>query len=226
MANEEIMGGLISALSRGESLENAMMTFYNAGYKKEEIEDSAKEVYNQLGPQLMGIKSSLQQTLDEIASKAGVSTNKDKSDEKQGEQSKNMQDKLVLQTSGQKKPGEAIDQTKEEDKSKQNVSGYVSTAEKIYQNPNDISSKIEEAIKGLRPVNIPSRIEIVHKNVDGNPPTVVQNVSDYSKAGPKPVSKALTSVLIGILILLLLALGAVFLFKDELIDLFNKLGIA
>ncbi|MCX6751009.1 MAG: hypothetical protein NTZ83_06110, partial [Candidatus Pacearchaeota archaeon] len=72
MMNEEIIGGLISALSRGETLENAMMTFYNAGYKKEEIEESAKEVYNQLGSQLMGIKSSLQQTLDEIASKAGV----------------------------------------------------------------------------------------------------------------------------------------------------------
>ena len=49
--NDEIIGGLISALSRGESLEKAMMTFYNAGYEKEEIEDSAKDVYNKLGSQ-------------------------------------------------------------------------------------------------------------------------------------------------------------------------------
>jgi hypothetical protein len=42
MVNEEIMGGLKSALERGESLKKAMMTFFNAGYKKEEIEEAAK----------------------------------------------------------------------------------------------------------------------------------------------------------------------------------------
>ncbi|MCX6750932.1 MAG: hypothetical protein NTZ83_05720, partial [Candidatus Pacearchaeota archaeon] len=134
-------------------------------------------------------------------------------------------DKLALQTSGEKKPGDSTNLNKEEDKSKQPVSGYGTPAERIYQNPSGITNEIEKAIKGLTPVNIPSRIEIVHKNVDGNPPTVVQNVSNYSNA-QKPVSKAVTYVLIGILILLLLALGAVFLFKDDLIELFNKLGIA
>ena len=42
MANEEILGGLKSAIDRGESLQKAMMTFYNAGYKKEEIEEAAR----------------------------------------------------------------------------------------------------------------------------------------------------------------------------------------
>ena len=40
--NEEILGGLKSATNRGETLQQAMMTFYNAGYKREEIEESAK----------------------------------------------------------------------------------------------------------------------------------------------------------------------------------------
>lgn len=42
MVNEEIFGGLKSALERGESLKRAMMTLYNSGYKKEEIEECAK----------------------------------------------------------------------------------------------------------------------------------------------------------------------------------------
>lgn len=40
--NEEILGGLKSAIERNESLKKAMMTFYNAGYKKEEIEEAAR----------------------------------------------------------------------------------------------------------------------------------------------------------------------------------------
>ena len=41
MVNEEILGALKSALTRGESLKKAMMTLYNAGYKKEEISKAA-----------------------------------------------------------------------------------------------------------------------------------------------------------------------------------------
>ena len=41
MVNEGILRGLKLALSKGESLKQAMMTFYNAGYKKEEIEEAA-----------------------------------------------------------------------------------------------------------------------------------------------------------------------------------------
>lgn len=44
MVNEEILGGLKSALSRGETLKQAMMSFYNSGYKKEEIEEAARIV--------------------------------------------------------------------------------------------------------------------------------------------------------------------------------------
>jgi len=46
MVNEDILGGLISALSRGESLKRAMISLYNAGYKKEEIEEAARKLQN------------------------------------------------------------------------------------------------------------------------------------------------------------------------------------
>jgi len=51
MVNEEILEGLKSAMLRGETLKQAMISFYNAGYKKQEIEISAK-VLLQSQPQI------------------------------------------------------------------------------------------------------------------------------------------------------------------------------
>jgi len=42
MVNEQIVEGLRLALSRGYTLEQAMMSFFNAGYKKEDIEEAAR----------------------------------------------------------------------------------------------------------------------------------------------------------------------------------------
>ena len=47
MPNQEILGGLRHAINKGESLEKAMLSFYNAGYKKEEIEEAAKFIQNE-----------------------------------------------------------------------------------------------------------------------------------------------------------------------------------
>lgn len=41
MVVDEIIGGLKWALQKGEPIKKAMMTFYNAGYDKEEIERAA-----------------------------------------------------------------------------------------------------------------------------------------------------------------------------------------
>ena len=45
MVNEEILGGLRVAISHKSTLKDAMQSFYNAGYKKEEIEEAAKIVF-------------------------------------------------------------------------------------------------------------------------------------------------------------------------------------
>jgi len=41
---EDILGALKSGLIRGETLKKAMMTLYNTGYKKNEIEEAAAEL--------------------------------------------------------------------------------------------------------------------------------------------------------------------------------------
>jgi|SRR3989338_957403 len=45
MVNQDILEGLKHAVARGEPLQKAMMTFFNAGYKKEEIEEAAHIIH-------------------------------------------------------------------------------------------------------------------------------------------------------------------------------------
>lgn len=47
MVNADILGGLRSALAKGKSLKQTMVSFYNAGYKKEEIEEAARALQTQ-----------------------------------------------------------------------------------------------------------------------------------------------------------------------------------
>jgi Fe2+ transport system protein B len=47
MVRQDILGGLKTALEKKQSLHQAMMSFYNAGYKKEEIEEAAKILHEE-----------------------------------------------------------------------------------------------------------------------------------------------------------------------------------
>lgn len=51
MVNEDLLGGIETAIYKGESLESAMLTLYNSGYSKEDIEWAAK-AYKMKNPQL------------------------------------------------------------------------------------------------------------------------------------------------------------------------------
>lgn len=42
MVQEDILGGIRIAVLNGESLKDAMMSFFNSGYKKEDIEEAAR----------------------------------------------------------------------------------------------------------------------------------------------------------------------------------------
>ena len=122
---EDILGGLKSALIRGETLKRAMMTLYNSGYKKNDIEEAA---------------AALQQMISQ---------------------------KVVVQ-----------EQT-----------AVAKPVEKI------VPKKIQQ-------------------------PTTVQQVSNYG--APKKFNKVMVILLIFLLIVLLGILVSIFLFKEELIEFFNK----
>lgn len=244
MVNEEIVGGLMSALSRGESLQAAMMTFFNAGYDKKEIEDAAKIVYTH--SEGIDTSSSLQNPIKAIAAKAGlikkpipakpavklapptppsppmievqeqVSKEKEETPE---EEPSSEEEKFVFEE--EKKIGREDRAIQKGLVKKEKEYGKV-----VYHGANEIASKLERAIRDLKQINIPSKIEIVNKGGNLNQSGVVQRVSGYGEKPLKPVSKAVTYLLILILIALLGILAAVFFFKDDLINIFNNIGLS
>ena len=58
MVKEEILEGLKYAVAKGESLANARMSFYNAGYLKEDIEEATRVLQ---APQPLQTQQPLQQ---------------------------------------------------------------------------------------------------------------------------------------------------------------------
>jgi hypothetical protein len=240
MVNEEIIGGLISALSRGEPLQKAMMTFYNAGYEKQEIEEAAKVVYAQVGAQVAKT-GYIKEAVKTIASKVGlikknILTKTSPQEIKQVQKTIQEPIQKSPQNEVQKRAQEPIQKSFQEkkpekefvDRNKERYVQKVSDYGGDYQNVNQVTSKIERAIKDLSQIKFPSKIEIVNKTVStGGQPVVVQRVSDYSNAlPPKPVSKVITYLLVFILILLLGILAAVFFFKEDLIKMFNSFGLS
>jgi len=74
MVVNEILGGLKLALARGETIKQAMMSFYNAGYKKQDIESAAKLLHNQQNPQQLQATKPTQQIVPRQAKQKPVKT--------------------------------------------------------------------------------------------------------------------------------------------------------
>jgi hypothetical protein len=226
MVHEEIIGGLISALSRGEPLQKAMMTFYNAGYGKQEIEEAARLVYSQVGADVAKT-GYLSEAIKAIASKVGLVK-------------KNTLTKVPVTPPAQpikpvpepvQKPVQKPIQEKKPEKeninkninpSPQKVSIYGDG--KQYREADQITHDIERAIKDLSQIKFPSKIEIINRNMDEKSSIVLQKISNYSDGPSKPGGRIITYLLVFILILLLGVLAVVFFFKDDLVKIFNSLG--
>jgi hypothetical protein len=64
MVRSDIIGGLKLALSGGDTLQNIMQSFYNAGYKKEDIEEAARALQSEgFQPQLAITKGIIQKPI-------------------------------------------------------------------------------------------------------------------------------------------------------------------
>ena len=119
MTNEAIFGALKSALARGESLKKAMMTLYNAGYKREEISEAAHLINEGiLSPQTEPVKKTKTKKNKKVAESKilapseGVPT-ESKSEEQSPEQ---IQQSQILQKNPQL--------SRKTQKTIQKVSGY------------------------------------------------------------------------------------------------------
>ena len=176
--NNDILGGIKAAIERGEEIKDAMMTFYNAGYSKREIEEAARNY-----------------VMEKRARESG------------GIETKKIPDKLKKQGQEQEKGKKLTkgDKQKEILTQKLNPSDSVGSAG---QSPNKQEKSRPAAGTNLKKAGFSNQVT--------------------SKYGEKPILKKkmfepITIVLVLLLFLLVIILGAVFLFKTELVEFFNKL---
>jgi len=165
--NQDLIGAINSALSRGQTLKGAMMALYNAGYEKEKIEEAARAYIE-------------------------LSRNPGKT---------NVQQKVIAKKieKKQKKEEKSVKLTKRERK------------------------------KGILGKTLGSSIKVTSEGGVGKK-SEAKRISNYGvkerklkQPKQRDNSNVITFLLVFILIFLFLVLGAVFLFKEELINFFNRL---
>ena len=215
MVNDDILGGLKSALSRGYSLKDAMFSFYNAGYKKEEIEDAARAVQAEIAkareqtlaaasPVKADAPASLAGTLAAPKTPATLPLNPGPA-AKVPNPAKSGEPKDAVTGTGPEKTNPPAQKTESELKGK-----------------TDIPSKAElkKELKGQEAAEKKENKEKEKKEKAKPMPKAKGMVSNYP--GNRK-TKAVTLILIFLLLLLFGALGAIIVFKQEIIQLLNKI---
>ncbi len=295
---ESILGGLESALARGQPLKKAMSSFRNAGYKEENIKEAAKKFqelhrmkFYDLGvnlnkPQkkivggisqpdskkedaekgkldvqepkalvpvktrerlieqyerekleiedkkphsqkrIQGAIADTQEQIDrdlkfeeaQLQKKAGEAPTPiggERVPSKKFKKLKKGRDKDLREPGGPRSSGRERKSSGRE-KKPQVVSGYGDEALRASEN---FREAINEMVQSLS--KIPLNQQAPSSGRGKQKPQVINKISNYGMKPPTPVNKAVTFLLIFLLILLLGVLAAVFFFREELIDLFN-----
>jgi hypothetical protein len=214
MDTDTILGGLESAFARGQSLQKSMISFYNAGYKKTDIEDAARKFqeihqrrFAELGVEPEQKKKVMKTPVSDYSSKKPLGF--------QGSEPKLkiFKSEIVNQEadkSKQKKLGKKLGKTE------QIVSKY---GEDSLRESENFKEAIIEAISNIK------KVPVYMENPEKFKPVIIQQKVQGGTEQQTPVSKAITFLLIFLLILLVGLLIAVFFFKEELIELFNNLSI-
>ncbi len=182
MAREDILGGLKSALMRGYSLKDAMVSFYNAGYSKEDIEASARTLQYQ-----MVERPELRELLTDNREKLSVPGNLPEQSQKQGQK-----------PAGNVKESSAKEDGQKHAPSKSDV-------------PLPSSGKERRKFKSLhqfqpKPIPVRARQE--------------KNAQNYRQGTG---IRVITLTLVALLVILLGALAAIFIFREQIIQFFNGL---
>jgi len=183
MVREDILGGLRTALARGQTLRQSMMSFYNAGYIKEEIEEAAKALQVERNQPLQP------QFAQGPSEGAPIFQRTDSTEKDSNEEPKE-------QLSQTAKPVQPIQPAKPQ--TIQKVSAYGPPAQ-----PQPVQQPVQQQIQ----------------------PQTIQKVSAYGPPqktqqpqAAKPRGKAIIFILVGLLIILVGGLIAVFFFKKEILS--------
>ena len=194
MVREDILGGLRTALARGQTLRQAMMSFYNSGYLKQEIEEAAKalqaEKNQPLQPQFApGLAAPIFQRTTSI------------------EKDSNEEPKEVLsQTAKLAQPAQP--------QTIQKVSAYgkpqqTQQVQKPVQSPQvqQPTQQVQQPVQTIQKVSA--------YGLPAQPKPIQPQITT------KPRGKAIIFILIALLIILIGGLIAIFFFKEEILTLFE-----
>ncbi len=194
MVNEAILGALKSALVRGESLKKAMMTVYNAGYKREEISEAARLINE-------GSSSQQVQPIQQVNAK-----------QPQQVATTQMLASSKKPSSKEKKSKKSTKQTPPEMPQQPQTLQQVQLST---QQPQVAPQQVQQPVQQL-----PVTQQQVQQSPTGQ--NIVQKVSGYGQP-PTKKSKT-TIIILGFLLLFLIGiLVTIFLFKEELLNFFNNL---
>lgn len=207
MINQEVFGGLVSALSRGESLQKAMFSLFNAGYLKKDIEDAAMMLQSQTPVQIAQKQAIIKKQIE--TGKVPLAK----------EEVKKVQIPIKVETKKEEAGVKKEELIKPEKKMK-----YKQIASKygVEKNQEEFGEVIDETIKNLEDIKSP--MKIIKSDSDFKPPIIIQKISEYDYNPKKKTGKAIIVILFILLALLLGALATLFLFKDKIIEVFNNFG--
>ena len=76
MVRNDILSGIKASVLKGETLQQAMMSFYNAGYQKQDIEDAARAL-QQENQKILEPPAEKKQIMQKVSDYAGNTKKKD-----------------------------------------------------------------------------------------------------------------------------------------------------
>lgn len=226
MINKDIFEGLKLALLKKETLKKAMMSFYNAGYKKEDIENAAKALLREEQLKRMQTQQKLQSAQSQLPSvqtkkipeKKLPSTKKIPEEKKTTEVVKEIikspQKKIVekIQEIGDKKELSIQKEINKEETKKNIPTSPVPSPTSKKRLPIVKTPKKEiNTLPPIPPKTFFNKQESPQKN------EIKQNVSEYE--AEKPKGKGLIFLLIFVLLFSIGVLTGVIFFKKELAEL-------
>jgi hypothetical protein len=204
MVNEEVLGGLRSALERGESLKKAMITLYNAGYGKEEIEECARMVV----PSEEAPNAPMQEIEEAVKILSATAAPSRPVQAAQPQFQQPVQPRLM-------QPAQAVRQ-----QPPQIFRQQPRAAQPQFQQPAYIQRQALPMQRQMLPMQSPifpvqtARLRPAY--------TAVQAVSGYGEE-ITPREKAIILILVSLLVFLLASLGVIFLFKQQIINFFSTI---
>lgn len=193
MVNKDILGGLKVALSRGDSLQSAMQSFYNAGYTKEEIEEAARALTSEISQQQYYLKQNIPQQMQQPQKRQVLLPKPTQ----------------LLQPSQGQRPQQVIKPQPQQ----QPLQPKPTTIQQLPPKKPQESQQQAPQIKYVPP-QLPQKQEEIQ--------ATRQIVSNYAEEGSKYTVDFITIMLITILLILLGILAAVFFFKPQLVEFLNK----